>query len=549
MEYSNPMKYINSLVSFLNKSKWFLIYLILGLAIFSYPMITSDFDKMPGNGYDIKSLSYILEHSFLWLSQTPSHHFFWNLPFYYPTPNTLAYSDACFGLMPIYWLARTMFDDLSAIQAMMLIISAINYSVFYYLLKKQFNYSHLASALGSFIFAFGLMRLFRMVHLNYYGQYLTILSMIFFLKVKKDNTVLKNNIYFLLAAGFMALQFYTCYSLAYYFCLTAFFAFLISFAFKSSREYVIQYLKDFWRYLIGYFIVFIVILIPYMYHYLSLGVSRSIDDINTYLQGPLAWIRNVSILDNLFFNKLPYVTFYTRDEITASSGIFTTLLALWGITKLKHKWIYYSSLAFIFLCSCSIFGLTFWYLMYYIAPGAQGIRAIIRISFIALIIVAIAIAALVNYFQENISKKHFRLILCAIVLLITIENIPYYEDPHSDWNTFGWSKAAFNRQINDIIKMIPKDYRVIGITMDFPIQNPYMLQDEAIRDANYKQGATISALAMWASIRTNRYTVNGLSGLARIIPPDKDEKIYTIMYNFGNNPLDWDDNKYLFSKY
>ena len=189
-------------ISFLNKYKFFLFFLTVGLTIFCYPMVKSGFDLIPGNGMDSKSISYILEHSWYWLNKVPLHEEFWSAPFYFPNKNNLAFSDSLMGLMPFYWLLRVFLPTFSAFQALMVVASILNYSTFYYLLKHQFKYCDLSSSVGSFIFAFGLMRLFRMVHLNYYSQYLTILALIFLLNIKKENSILKNNLYFLLQCNF-----------------------------------------------------------------------------------------------------------------------------------------------------------------------------------------------------------------------------------------------------------------------------------------------------------------------------------------------------------
>ena len=93
MEFLNRMKFI----SFLNKYKFFLFFLTVGLTIFCYPMVKSGFDLIPGNGMDSKSISYILEHSWYWLNKVPLHEEFWSAPFYFPNKNNLAFSDSLMG--------------------------------------------------------------------------------------------------------------------------------------------------------------------------------------------------------------------------------------------------------------------------------------------------------------------------------------------------------------------------------------------------------------------------------------------------------------------
>ena len=145
--------------------------MIFGLLIFSYPMLKSGFDLMPGDGLDSKSINYILENSFQWLIRTPKHEYFWTAQFYFPYENNITFSDSLMGIDPIYWVLRIFWKPFSAFQALYIVLSILNYSTFYYLLKKVFKFSDLSSSLGAFIFGFGLLRFFRSIHLNYYSQF------------------------------------------------------------------------------------------------------------------------------------------------------------------------------------------------------------------------------------------------------------------------------------------------------------------------------------------------------------------------------------------
>ena len=155
---------------------------------------------MPGDGSDVKTFNYLLEHSRLWLLKVLTHEYLWNAPFYYPYDNTLAYSDAIIGLMPIYWLIRLFWSEFSSLQVLFVVMCILNYSTFYCLLNKcKFKFSSLASSLGAFIFAFGLMRYYRMSHLNYYCQFFTILALI---KACDINKMKRPNIAVLIESSF-----------------------------------------------------------------------------------------------------------------------------------------------------------------------------------------------------------------------------------------------------------------------------------------------------------------------------------------------------------
>ncbi len=158
MEYLNRMKFINYLnkqkiKNFILKWGFFSFFLFLGLIIFTYPMILNP-DIMPGDACDVKSFAYILEHSYKWLLREPLHSSLIDIPFYYPSQNTLFYSDALIGIMPFYWGIRVFCDSaFSAVQILLPFMCLLNYSSFYYFLKKQLKFESLYSSIGPYLFA------------------------------------------------------------------------------------------------------------------------------------------------------------------------------------------------------------------------------------------------------------------------------------------------------------------------------------------------------------------------------------------------------------
>ena len=372
--------------------------------------------------------------------------------------------------------------------------------------------------MGSFIFAFGLMRFFRSIHLNYYSQFYTILGLIFLFKINKKNSLLKNNIYFFLSASSIAMQFYSCYTLGWGFCVLFFTGVLFSLCFGETRKKIFNFFKDFYKLLIIYFIVFIILLIPFAVIYLDLNLVRTMDDVVVYLQDPFCWIRSLSRFDNLFLKDVPYVGFYECGETTASSGIFTTIFALIGlwfsskIAKTKGlRWVLYFSLALIFFMSCTVGTFFMWNFLYYIIPGIQGIRAIVRISFIALIIISFGVA----YYTDNlqIKKLKHKIILIISFILILIEQIPFYSDPNSFYATYNWSKSVFQKQIAEEVKQIPDNYDVLEFNYQTILTKQY--STSKLKEKGYTSSASLNALAMWASLNKNMYTVNGLSGVGK----------------------------------
>ena len=77
----------------------------------------------------------------------------WSPPFYYPTPNTLAYSENLFGVAPVYWLCRTALPADLAYQIWMMTICALTF-LGAALLMRVIGITHLLCALGGYWSAF-----------------------------------------------------------------------------------------------------------------------------------------------------------------------------------------------------------------------------------------------------------------------------------------------------------------------------------------------------------------------------------------------------------
>ena len=122
------MKFINCLSNFFKKHFYFILFLVIGLVIFFYPMILSGFDKMPGDGKDAKIINYVLEHYYLWITQFPNHTSFWNMPFFYPYKDVLIMGDMLIGGAPFYCLLRIFLEPFSAFQAFAILVCIIKYS-------------------------------------------------------------------------------------------------------------------------------------------------------------------------------------------------------------------------------------------------------------------------------------------------------------------------------------------------------------------------------------------------------------------------------------
>ena len=256
------------------------------------------------------------------------------------------------------------------------------------------------------------------------------------------------------------------------------------------------------------------------------------EEIYIYLQPVSAWVRSLSVLDCFILgDKIEVQDIYSAQELCASMGIFTTILALFGISKIKnYKYEFFLVLMFIFLCSVEIGEFLFWKIFYNIVPGTQGIRAIIRISLMTLIILPVGVCYYFEYLK-NKNTKLSKIFLILSIVLIFLEQIPHNYDINSPWKTYSWSKSKFMNQIEEYSKIVNKDSEVILFLPD------YINQDKLPEIQAYDRMAMSSiyanSLGVWVAMQTKKQTLNGYSGFSREINLDdyKNAQIEYIIYD------------------
>lgn len=485
MEFSNQMKFIN----YLNKNRYFYIFLIFGLLIFFSPMFFSGFDLMFGAGFDVKISNYILEHSFLFLKGIDGHLSFYNAPFGYE--NIIANFDLLFAYMPIYWFLRLFSNPFTSLQILLMILCLLNYECFY-LFVRRLKFSRLASSFASFIFAFNLIRYYNFENIEYFSQFLSILALIFILKVNDKNSRMKNHLYFILFSIFLLLQFYTCFSFGFFLVFGLILFVLFSFFPKASRDYIIKFLKTYQRFIFYYFIGIILLLTPFVYHVVLnekiVEIAQALSEIKSFS----ALFRNVSFLDNLFIPQ-NYISNY--ENLALSFGVLALVLGVFGLIKLKNKGALTLTFFAIIFLSFSLSALIFYRWAYYFILMSENIKYIDNFIFVALLILSIGMAGLIDYLKN---KKY---LLVLVIILLMFEQIPMNFDKNSPWKNYSWSKKEFLNSTNLLLDKIKDENIEILLVAKNINDKKYSKIDFEIKQK--RANKLLDAQAIWLSAYKN----------------------------------------------
>lgn len=507
MESLSQMKFIN----FLNDNKFFIIFLILGLVFFIHPMLSSNFDLMIGDKISTLYNNYVLEHSYLWLMQDKMHPNFWSAPFGVQE-NVIANSDALIGILPIYWFIRSLIQNpFTSFQILFIVLCILNYSTFYYFLYKQLKFSNFASAFASFIFAFNLLRYFRSFEIGYFSQFLTILAIIFLFKTSIENKRIINHVYYLIASIFIILQFYTCFSLGFFAIFFVIFGLILGLIPKSSRDVIVDYLKNFWGFILFYSFVIGLMLLPMSYHFSLLG-EENVKTLSNQLEtifSSMIWIKNISFLDNMFLYRIPFVGYDTYQFTNCSVGVFLIVFSMFAIWKMaKYRGALILSLNFIYFVSCNEIAIGFWRICYYLFIGTEGLSAFCHIVFIGLIIFSIGCGYLIQYFEQNVIKNKIitNILMIFIVLLLIFEQFPINQDPNSYWRNYVLSKKELQKEIDGITKQVSADIKYINVTCKEINKEKYGVDDIKNKKKLAKKYSDL--ISMYSAMKLGIYSLN-----------------------------------------
>lgn len=462
----------------INKIKYFLLFLILGLILFTYPMFLSGFDKLAGDYGDSRLVVYILEHYFYWFQNIEPHTQLWNVPFFYPLENTLAYSDVFLGIAFLYVPLRFLINDPFLVSQIIYILSiALNFVAFYLILNKIVKLKDLASACGAFVFAFSLTRSIQVNHLQLMLQYFSIFALYFVLKVNLNNSRVKNYKYYVLAGLLLSLQFWTAIYFGYFTILAIVFSCIICFCFKNTRTSLISYFKNFYKEFFCGFFVFLILTLPLLIHYGMVGSSFDKGTLIMLLAEIPHWFSNLSYVD------FPIVQSFIPSNLDKmlGCGIITTIISFVGISKLKnYRWQIFLFIGVIVVC----FSVKEIYLILsHLILGLGAFRMSSRVVFVLLPLIALGF----GYFIDN--WKWNKIILFCVILLFLMEQIP--------------SNSRFDLSKTEHYK------RISNYTIPYQCDSFYFYYRNK---TNGEFNVDYEIDAMWLSLLYGVKTYNGYSG-------------------------------------
>ena len=489
-----------------NVNATFLVPLaLLIVALIVSPVSQLDaLSKMPGDIGDARLNNYFLENVFQFLiGNTES---LWHLPFFYPFPYALGFSENLFGSSPVYVALRIFnLDSETAFQIWFIFGYAANFAAGYYAFRRL-NGSVLAATVGALIFAFALPTTAHAGHpqLHYRcGIPLAIVFLADFLKLKKWR-------YLLIAGLWCVWQFYASVYMGFFtlllmgtmisthlvFTLIFYKITIKRFYQKVLSNWLKQSKKQKVTFILGVFVLFLMLVVlfyPYLQVSYLYGAKRSWSEISSMLPRPQSYfLADASALwsrpEAAIFSGLPM-----RHEHQMFIGLIPLGLAFFGFLLGNHNkngpdyTLMCGMLGTTFILTLHVGGFSLWYLLHKL-PLASAIRGMTRID--QALLFPVAYLAAITIDEIRIRFNWGSKAICVLILPLLI-----FEAGMSTMYTS--SKDSWRQRSLKLKTALPGDISADTILFFSQRQGPPVADELDV---------------MWLSLMHQKKTMNGYSG-------------------------------------
>ncbi|MBJ6751465.1 hypothetical protein JFN91_14700 [Geomonas sp. Red421] len=406
--------------------------LLLGMYFVPLSVMHPDLSRIPGDLVDARLNNYFLEHGYRWITGHAAS--FWNAPFFFPAPQVMTLSDNHLGTLPLYALFRLLNSDReTAYQLWMLTLFALNYTSAAFVLNRL-RLSPVATAAGAYVFAFSLPMSAQLGHIQLLPRFMVPLAFYFAFRFLEE----KRNRDLAAACACVVVQFYCAIYVGYFLSLALLF-FCASYLLLHRNRMTIRAVlwgsrKEFSARVLS-LVAAVAALLPLMFPYYLRAMHSE----------PISW----GVVSGMLPRARSF--FYAGEEslmwgclsrtgdalpMAHEHRLFMGLFPLLALLLIPVLWTrlpqrHLSVLAKLFaltllgtvLVTLYVDGMSL-YRMVYWAPGANAIRAPVRMILVQSFLVAGLVALAVNLTASRLKDRPpwvTASLACALLALIVCD--------------------------------------------------------------------------------------------------------------------------------
>jgi hypothetical protein len=489
------------------------LLLILGMWLVVVRPLGPHLALVPGDLGDARFNNYILEHFFQWVRGAIGD--YWTAPFFYPFPLTTAFSDNLLGSAPFYALFRLVgLDRATAYQGWFILGYLLNFTAAATVLWRL-GLKPMAVGAGAFFFAFGLPLLAQENHAQLLYRFcipLACYSLWRFYQLPRLKTLIFIGVWFVW-------QFYlTIYMGIFLTLLLAVLFVLLPFIVQAKtlgqrlaiwpKSLFKAWCEDHWAGRIlalaaiaGLGLAFAALILPYYRAVRLYGFSRNLLEVWAMLPRFQSYL----LADNSqLWGSLSRLIgeINLRWEHQLFAGVAVVALIIVGIVARFQNanrtvaWLHFFAALALIVLTLNIRGISF-YMLVWLAPGVDSIRAVPRIMLVVMWPISVFIAWVVDglLLKRSETQRWMQVAVYLLVGLLVVESVFY--------NHATYVKAEAQARLDELTQQLP----------DALPANPILYVAENLEDPSYAPEID----AMLLSQQLGWPTLNGYSGN---YPPD-----------------------------
>jgi len=473
--------------------------LLVGLVVVHYRFLLGPGRWIPGDRIDAALIHYVLEHGYQWLRGAVVPAGFWNAAFFYPHPNSMAYSEIMLGLLPFYAIWRAVgVGPGGSYQLWFVSVSILNFLVLYLFLRRVMDVRKLAAALGAYLFAFGSPRVnqIRDSHPQQWAEFYVVLAVWFlirFLQLETREPRRKAVLWLSLAGAAAALQLISGFYFGWFLCFALLAAFAASIVQRGLWSALFARARRFWPAFPVAAALFFGLAGPSMAHYRTAAHELNVHTFSARglimpTLGSWIYAGDTSLVYS-WIKHFPLIsrvnTFWERAN---GIGIATGVLMLAGaILWRRHPVVRIMTRATVVVLAVTFTipgGWTLWSLLCLHIPGAIALRAVSRWGVFLLFPWGVAVACCLDQIQRS---RRWPVVI-GLGIVVILEQV--IQIRHYDFQSFEREALSYTRQLK-------------------PECNCFLVSPALSERVDR---LAVQVAAMWAQVISGVPTMNGHSG-------------------------------------
>jgi len=466
------------------------------------PTFDSGFERVQTERGDGLLNHYILENSWLALSDSSYRGTLLTAPFYHPTPRTIYYSENLFGVAPLYWALRLVLPYDLAYPWWQILLNLLNFIAFAWV-ARRLRWPHTIAIGGAFMWAFAMVHADQIKHQQMIGRFWMPVALYYAIELVNAPSVKALN----RLLGSVFLQNLACIYTGWFLVagLAVFVPVMLRLkpgAVGELKRFARENSRTAARVVVLWTLALLLLYLPYVA--VNWGITRFYEESHGLLPTPSAWLTGPPD------SKWSATTAPLRTPVELECWLFSgfTFYALMGA-------------AFVGLFACKrderppawpliaagLVTAAVWVLLTLaphdkgeslwrvvrLAPGGMAIRAVSRVYLVVYLFGAFAACAWLAHVTERIRREWLRVAVRSLVVGFMIFEQTEYQQPSFERRNFYPLVDAAAGQLRGAEAgwVVPRYRDPTGETFD---------------------GVYGEVFAMWVGLRANVPIVNGYSG-------------------------------------